>query len=69
MSFFAAAFDPKTVLLSSISLLRKKKKKKNHPELDHGEAVWGLGLLYLVVGTDKGECSGKQKNVKGLSIF
>jgi len=43
--------------------------KKSHPELDHGDTVWGVELLYLVVATDKGECSGKQRNVEGLSIF
>lgn len=69
IEFLCSGIWPQNCPFKQYLFTSKEKKKKNHPELDHGEAVWGLGLLYLVVGTDKGECSGKQKNVKGLSIF
>lgn len=35
-------------------LFTSKEKRKDHPELDHGETVWGLELLYLIIGTAQG---------------
>lgn len=60
------AFDLKTVLLSSISLLGKK-KKTNLPELDDGEEVWGLRLLNSVIGTKNAQEN--RETLKDLQYF